>query len=526
MKISNPLEQYTGDDWILAKEALIANNRPAFDENDPAGAYRKEGFLLLKKYLAEMKPKEQGAVPIAAALEAAEAWQNAGIPFNIPANHAFQIYGYYLSVEPDPFFESRETIENWNRLGEIYRTGFGLDSYFQTGTPEAASFLKAIVKDISGIAFARFLHDGVLKADDKIEVDLCYFKDVKPGQSTVQMPAVFSGLLDGNRSSIKHIVAPRLSVDSKSGVLILCMRGLKKLLAEEDLNSNGIDRNFALAAEIVKRTDMWNMKEEGLIGGSVATHLILSGNSNTTDQTCSLIDCMGSRKIPFKSTTLLAGDSIFIETLNRIKRTVFEAGKSFNAWNTHQEGNSLSVKKEIRSVLRIYKRLGKNAEALGISVPSPEMLNRAVTELNSRLSELILDRAGHTPSPLQILKAIPEVYRDLNFPTLSKDDLIRAADSVLSEEALKDRGCYYHVLREVLHVFEPDSHETVNDESIEKALLVFNEIETRAYADLEGSKFEKVWTPFASSFLEELKKVQPVKPTQALVFEEPDDVHL
>lgn len=31
-------------------------------------------------------------------------------------------YGFY-PVRHRPFFESRETIENWNRLGEIYRTG-------------------------------------------------------------------------------------------------------------------------------------------------------------------------------------------------------------------------------------------------------------------------------------------------------------------------------------------------------------------------------------------------------------------
>lgn len=209
----------------------------------------------------------------------------------------------------------------------------------------------------------------------------------KHQEETIDISLHLAALMQDNVSLMCHYAIPLLPAKPKEGTCKICASVIIDLTQTQKLH-NGVDICHDTAIRIAKQTGLWNFCTEGLLARSMAVHLVLSGNHNTSNLICNMIDYWGIHGIKIEENALLKNGSLIQEVCYKLahrakeeNRTPEQVGQVLTG-ATHDKAN-------YRATLNIIKRLAARAPEIGIAVPSNQEYASLQQDTLSRTAEHI-----------------------------------------------------------------------------------------------------------------------------------------
>ena len=400
--------------WQASQEALAQNNNNLFKRQlTPKTEQCYEVFKTLKSLLKVMKATSVGDTGVLIdAKKAIEAWQSLPIPFPVPENHALQIYCYYQAAMPDPD-DIPELQTAWQDMGHILSLADISKTALSAPQENLIKTINALKFKASGTAMKHFIRQGWV--DDKLKIAVPkkaimgknfisaeVWREIvnqhsqnkvqnilqKHHEETIEIPLYLAALMQDNISLMRHYAIPLLPVKPKEGTCKICASVIIDLTQKQELNHKGVDIRHDTAIRIAKQANLWNFCTGGLLARSVATHLVLSGNHNTSNLIGNMIDYWAIRGIKIEESALLKNGSLIQEVYYKLAHRAKEENRT-----PEQVDQVLSDatydKANYRATLNILKRLAARAPEIGIAIPDSQEYVRLQQDTLSRAAEHI-----------------------------------------------------------------------------------------------------------------------------------------
>ena len=149
----------------------------------------------------------------------------------------------------------------------------------------------------------------------------------KHQEETIDISLHLAALMQDNVSLMCHYAIPLLPAKPKEGTCKICASVIIDLTQTQKLH-NGVDICHDTAIRIAKQTGLWNFCTEGLLARSMAVHLVLSGNHNTSNLICNMIDYWGIHGIKIEENALLKNGSLIQEVCYKLAHRAKEENRT------------------------------------------------------------------------------------------------------------------------------------------------------------------------------------------------------
>lgn len=440
-------DELSDAEWSAMQAALDQNNRNIFRAlMTPEIDSHYSVFQYVLDCLRDMKVKGQDEKAVITAKGALEKWNALAPNLRFPENHALQIWGFLLTARPDPDALPSHK-QAWEEYSSSCRTA-GFSDVWDKNRQKADKFISAAAPHATGTALSFFADEGWIDPSETVQIpaSLVYgegFYDHKTRdklakartdsaaskileearQETINAPSPLGILLLNNPSAIRFYALKHLPENPTGMALDICKSAIVRLTEIEEKNAKGVDVRHAAAIGIAKKTDIWNERGEGLIGASVATHLILSGNAGTAGQICSMIDYLGNKGVKLQEGRLLEKGSLIQEVVIGLSKMA-KTQTWTNMGSAQHPGDS--PKNRYRFAKTVAKRLVANAGKMGLSYPSPEEVSNMWATLSDKAASFINNRvAGGSKMALaKESEALAGFLSAIGYPNITKKSFL------------------------------------------------------------------------------------------------------